>query len=284
MIRLYLLIKSQPDIVNQKYLMFNGTERSFADLMSDDGQNALFSTAAPMSFMLFSNIDKAFFGGMDDVSLMTELYHKIRINSHAIMSEDYSEGPVGHGLSIQISALNHSCRPNTCPVFKGNVAEVRAMRDIAAGEEVTMNYILPYKPKAVRHQELAESREFICRCEWCEAGDTPEELEALEKMAEVNRFRFMCPDAPKSPAMLQMMRDELVIREKIQGPFHPLLTNDMMGAIMAKINSKTSFTAKDKENMQILIEKVNKSFPITHGPDHSLFEFVSMLPEFLKRV
>jgi hypothetical protein len=281
MLRLYLMIKAKPEVVSQKYTMFNGTERSFADLMQDDGQLKKREKAVGFSIALFYQIDPTFMNSMEEVDLMREVYHKIRINSHFIQGNELV--PIGHGLSIETSALNHSCRPNLGVNFKGNKQEMRAMRDIAFGEEVTTNYIDQNFPKEVRHQQLAINWEFICKCQRCEAGDTPEELEGLKKMNEVNQYIASLPEAVRGAVMFDKMMEVLPIREKLQGPYNLALTHDMLLSAENRFFAKRTFSEKDKENMLMLMEKIMTAWPITHGADHWKYPDVLRLNEEVNR-
>ena len=72
MLRLYLLINAQPDIVNQKFTLFDGSERSFADLMTDDGQQykAKHRDAVRHVITVMPLLFDALFDGEADVRLM----------------------------------------------------------------------------------------------------------------------------------------------------------------------------------------------------------------------
>jgi hypothetical protein len=283
MLRLYLLIKAKPEVVNQKYLVSDGIELSFADLLSDDGKQQQFRMEIDVAVALFREIDSEFLSDKADVNLMTEVFHKIRINSHFIPHEVVN-GAIGEAISVHLSALNHSCRPNTFGIIKGNGSKVRVLRDIAVGEEITMNFVNIDYPKSDRQVSLAKTKHLICKCERCEAGDTPEELEAMKRIIGRYRFRFSSPDAINSPVLFDMMVDDLQIREKYQGPFHPSLTHDMLDAVRVKMIDETPLTAKDKENMRMLMDKINTAWPITHGPDHAEFGALPLMNDRVNRL
>jgi len=70
------------------------------------------------------------------------------------------------GLYLLISRINHSCCPNSI-VCQGTVKEVRAMKYIKKGEEITMTYIVNSSvTKYKRDQELGYWQ-FQCDCEVC---------------------------------------------------------------------------------------------------------------------
>jgi hypothetical protein len=229
MLRLFLRIKSQPDIVNKKFSMFNDSERSFADLMTDDGQQykAKYRDAVRNVITVMPLLFDALFDGEADVRLMEELFHKIRINANGIISDDPFSA-IGIGLSIQLSAFNHSCRRNAGVIYKGNIPEIRAVRDIAVGEEVCISYDCEMETKEQRHEELAKKWEFICKCERCEAGDTPEELAWLKRFEEVLKIMETVTWEKDATLIVELVVETLPFREKIEGRFLPTKTHLML--------------------------------------------------------
>ncbi|KAJ6497681.1 hypothetical protein C8R45DRAFT_1211525 [Mycena sanguinolenta] len=72
-----------------------------------------------------------------------------------------------------MSRLNHSCSPNTMPQFDDPSFSCRlyAVRDIAAGEELTYKYISTedvLRPAAARQAALKSVYDFVCSCSACE--------------------------------------------------------------------------------------------------------------------
>jgi hypothetical protein len=87
--------------------------------------------------------------------------------------------PVLSCLAPAVSMLNHSCDPNCrqqtswdqisgCPVVR-----IYAVRDIAAGEELTLAYKITRAPRTTRIQMLERMYGFVCQCPRCAdpAGD-----------------------------------------------------------------------------------------------------------------
>ncbi|BFZ55203.1 SET and MYND domain-containing protein 5 [Savitreella phatthalungensis] len=64
------------------------------------------------------------------------------------------------------SFFNHSCDHSCSRTFRGNRIYIRANRDIAAGEELTMAYCSKYMTRARRAQVL-EAYGFTCTCKLC---------------------------------------------------------------------------------------------------------------------
>lgn len=88
----------------------------------------------------------------------------------------------GYAFFPLLSTLNHSCEPN-CQVayLEDGQALVFALRDIAAGEELSISYIYRHLPLAERQQQL-RSYGFVCACPRCaadaQAQEAPDKAEA----------------------------------------------------------------------------------------------------------
>ena len=78
----------------------------------------------------------------------------------------------GLGLYPTHSAMNHSCRPNAEVTLEGDTADVsvRALRPLAAGEEVTIAYIQVEADRELRHWQLRSYYGFTCTCDRCSQG------------------------------------------------------------------------------------------------------------------
>ena len=91
-------------------------------------------------------------------------------------------------LFLTLALLNHSCAPNTAWARAGdNVRqlELRAIRDIEVGEEVTVNYISVegrYSDTAARQTRLRAGWDFTCVCRLCETGEEEEVKAEVRKL------------------------------------------------------------------------------------------------------
>lgn len=83
-------------------------------------------------------------------------------------STETSEVDRSTGIWLRASRANHSCVPNTGRAFIGDMMVVRAVRDISAGEEITMGYCHAAEPRSQRKERLA-SYGFTCDCVLCTA-------------------------------------------------------------------------------------------------------------------
>ena len=93
-----------------------------------------------------------------------------------------------------ISRVNHSCVPNAEFTWyvRDGAACVRATRDVAPGEEVTIDYGAPDGPRALRREHLRRTFRFECTCERCAAerqGEHEETAQLKEsRWAEIERW------------------------------------------------------------------------------------------------
>ena len=71
-----------------------------------------------------------------------EIYCKVLINSFNIMDDDYL--PVGIGLYLEASVLDHDCWPNATVVFSGKEAHVRAVAEVGSFDRVRISYTRLY--------------------------------------------------------------------------------------------------------------------------------------------
>jgi len=95
---------------------------------------------------------------------------KKSILSNIIRSNGYPLGPnseVG-GVFLNIARLNHSCRPNAKHSWNKNTKQqtVYALRNIPAGEEITLSYLDGGASKE-RQESLLQNFHFRCKCDLC---------------------------------------------------------------------------------------------------------------------
>ena len=71
------------------------------------------------------------------------------------------------GVYTRAAMVNHSCRPNTRPIFRGKsdrTMSVIAIEDIEAGEEITTSYLEPFYTTMQRRALLKRGKHFDCCC------------------------------------------------------------------------------------------------------------------------
>ena len=117
------------------------------------------------------------------VERITKHFRQVNVNGITITGKEvttnkdfedqacYEETNIGCGIYLTARLINHSCDPNTrITKFDGNQLYLHAVRDIKAGEEITISYGGSYKWQllSVRKKMLLESYFFDCCCSACE--------------------------------------------------------------------------------------------------------------------
>jgi len=105
---------------------------------------------------------------------LAEIMGMVRMNAVGICVGGGPDDPgdAALGLFDATCRINHSCEPNAAIVAVGDPfasATVCASRPIAAGEEVTIDYLAcSEKAGAAKRAELLEQYRFECRCAACQ--------------------------------------------------------------------------------------------------------------------
>ncbi|CAK4031071.1 Histone-lysine N-methyltransferase, H3 lysine-4 specific [Lecanosticta acicola] len=71
------------------------------------------------------------------------------------------------GIWLHASMFNHCCLPNASWSWIGDLFVVRANRDVAAGEEITVAYVPCSYDFATRQKSLKSANDFECACALC---------------------------------------------------------------------------------------------------------------------
>lgn len=108
------------------------------------------------------------------------------------------------GIFLRAARLNHSCRPNVWRTWDVSSQEMtfRALRDIAQGEELCMNYadvdiLGTRKERAV---EIEEAFGFICACDVC-ALEGKKGKESDQRRADIKRLFDEIGTCGKEPTL-----------------------------------------------------------------------------------
>ena len=83
-------------------------------------------------------------------------------------------GANGVGIFMQGTRINHSCLPNVSHQWNKQLKAktFHALRDIEAGEELTIAYLLPFQARVGRQRYLLEKHGFVCECLACDQSTT----------------------------------------------------------------------------------------------------------------
>ena len=101
------------------------------------------------------------------------LVDRVHTNAYSIAGPDGVT--TGTGLYCKAgSFFNHSCAPSAVVSFLGRTLRIHAIRNLEAGEEVSISYTELYASRAVRQAALSANKGFTCVCTRCvepSAGD-----------------------------------------------------------------------------------------------------------------
>jgi len=80
-----------------------------------------------------------------------------------------SFGANGVGIFLKASIISHSCDPNCKWEIDGNKLTITSLREIRAGEEITVQYIPLVQSwhLAIRRTVIMQRRGFLCQCMRC---------------------------------------------------------------------------------------------------------------------
>ena len=99
---------------------------------------------------------------------VTALLGSFRVNQFSIL-DDSSRTAVGAGCYPRAAMLNHSCAPNCVLTYDGASVQIRTLREVAAGEELTHSYVNLCCATSTRREKLRVGYGFECVCERCTA-------------------------------------------------------------------------------------------------------------------
>lgn len=115
--------------------------------------------------------------GVANVSLelCIDIIYKLSCNVFTIVNEFFND--CGLGVYPLAAMINHSCIPNCIQHFNDEgVIAIRTMRNIKAGEEISISYIDIAMPTWLRRKELLKSYYFHCNCDRCIIADVTNDM------------------------------------------------------------------------------------------------------------
>ncbi|XP_064395293.1 histone-lysine N-methyltransferase SMYD3-like [Halichondria panicea] len=131
-----------------------------------------------------------------------QLFRKLFCNAFSMTAaEDFND--MGVAVYSAPSLLNHSCRPNTLPLYYGRQLVLKAITDIGPDEQLFITYTDTLQLLSERQRELQKGYNFTCACERC--------LEDISKSPGCSdRLFLMAANGKEVPRLLrQEMEKEL---------------------------------------------------------------------------
>lgn len=144
--------------------------------------------------------------------------------TNAFQMDVGGEGGEGQHLGNfpDVSRFNHDCRPNVAFRIDGQLAHhTHAVRDIAAGEELTLAYMNPFETYAVRQQHILQSWGFKCTCRHCSISE--EDIRASDaRLYEIEELEAILGDLMDDKASVEMVERllELYELEQLDAKIH----------------------------------------------------------------
>ena len=180
-------------------------------------------------------------------------------NNNAIFS---GSGNETGSLFLSYALINHCCSPNAfMDLTYGDetTGELRALRDIKKGEEITDTYImLGYLNKDGRQKELKKWG-FICNCSSCTLGGEEDLINATAKIEKEIRQHVSKTKSDKIKtdwAKLAQMQDEVVTNLQQLSFSILLLPMEIVDLVcMAQIGRQQHLVVKAMELLGDVIEK-----------------------------
>jgi len=112
---------------------------------------------------------------------VANLIYQVRTNACEVSRHGKK---AGCALSVLMGWHNHDCLPNAQPtVDEAGHVSIKALRDIAEGEEIKISYIDAMQEYDERRKTLAEHYGFECKCDRCSL----EKKEALKRSMDLKR-------------------------------------------------------------------------------------------------
>lgn len=115
----------------------------------------------------------------------------LKTNSFSCQFNDKGVGDEYLCLFPRVSRINHACRPNANAKFipRTLLMEIRALRDVVPGEEISISYGEVDLKYADRQRLYSGNWGFTCTCDLCTAGEAEvrESDERRERFAQLHR-------------------------------------------------------------------------------------------------
>lgn len=266
LLRIHLYLRNNPRMAEEKFASYD-TTRSYNQLTehrekirNDEDRMQMFNSI----WTVFAYCQVPF----DEEKLFSD-YCKMRINANSLYDTD--QRSIGNAVYLLTSFFRHSCAPNAATSFSGNRVEIRAIKTIMPGDQITIAYTDLTFAKKIRHDFLKTEYYFDCKCTRCESDfDEEFDYEKLAMLGEDMKRYLKQPNKIESfycgLAMLKML-------DILLGSVHPLST-----VLLATI-LKIRYSVKPALDQDVigLIKRLERQFYYTHEPNHELRQRIDYL-------
>jgi hypothetical protein len=271
-IRVYLTLRAKPGLEEHKFELPNEITKSFNDLISHL-EDVTQDKSRLKGMTIISSVMKNHLPDFDD-DKWTLIFCKICTNGTDITDE--CGASLAHGLCIEYSHFNHSCRPNASSMTKGQTLEVKSLFDIKPGEEITISYIDLVQERHVRKNLLKSHWFFDCQCIRCTTNDDYLVQEVLELQTKMKLLA--AKDHVDSDFEAYVLGQRLVKRLKcILGNYNILTSALLFDQVFFRVESHRKFDTRD--DLDCLIKETDTALRVTHGKKHEMYTRFTQLVE-----
>ncbi|KAK3300599.1 uncharacterized protein B0H64DRAFT_428639 [Chaetomium fimeti] len=155
----------------------------------------------------------------------SNIYDKIDRNSFRIFVDGDRKHSAHLGVFPEVSKFNHDCRPNVHYRLSGLKHTTVAVRDIPAGEELTISYIYTGIARSKRLSQL-DQWGFACSCQQCTLNTT-------ESGASDNRIRQIKDLEAEIEELMSQKRRGVGLRPEMGGKLVQLYREERLDAYLA---------------------------------------------------
>ncbi|CAG2104190.1 unnamed protein product [Medioppia subpectinata] len=222
--RFYLSVKKIPTFATKKHRLIDGSEVSLNDMKVDDihveainGRRHEFESSHKVLVELGVRHEPE-----EVIHWVSFLYScDPLIPMASVGSVEIGVEPIGIGLYLQHRFIGHSCQPNCA--FNDNrkdlSMQLRAMRPIAVGEDITFNRV-PLQMNRTDRQNALKMLSIVCECDKC--------VHHLDRDVDYERFQTgdLFPDqvfTSRTQIMAHVWK-LLTDLDIMFGAFHPMKT------------------------------------------------------------
>lgn len=287
-IRVYLTLKTRPELTKKEYQLPNGTTKTFEDLVS----NVEGMKRDPDQMMLPYAVSKLLGPSIEgfDVDQWFAVYGKLSSNSFICYDEVSGELPLASLFRMEKSFFNHSCRPNAgSPALPKTSSMLTAIDEIAPGDEITISYIDLFGPRDERRRRLKKSWYFDCECVRC---SNPEEEQVIQKelldlSEKIMNLRLLLRNqnnGMRSRQLFELSLKKHRLLEKLTGRFNGDLAEPLYELVFLRMSLHQHFS--EKQSIKNLWEELIRLLEISHGKESPMYARImnSEQAYFIKRM
>lgn len=230
--RLHLLLKAKPDLMEKKFTAFDGRLISFAEV-ADDVDPEFMDHHWKLVSVLVANLILTLPGSYSqaDVPYFSSLMAKIRkcMSATCLLT--------GMAVYVPLSVMKLSYKPNMIyeTSESGHQLQLRAFRDIAANEDVNFCFCeaIILMPKSNRSDCIRFFKLTTCHCDRCHASDQGHEADELLAGMLIRQEAVLLLDDVREPpnSVIGHVLRHVSIVKKYAGEKHPLTIYTMSVAV-----------------------------------------------------